>query len=414
MSATEEGAITPATVIKDMPLEYSDGAWPRNDDRIYTYTRTIYSGVEDSVNAVAANTLKKIGASYGYDFAKNRFGLATLVEEDIQFASLALGAQEQGITVRDMTNAFATFANKGVRREGRTYTKVYDSKGNLVLDNIQDSEQILSEKSVNYMNYCLTNAVTYGTGYGADFSGIEIAGKTGSTSSFRDRWFCGFTGYYTAAVWCGYDTPEPIYLSNSSGNVASKLWKNVMEPLHKGLSSVSLYDTEQMVSVTVCTDTGLIATDACANDLRGSRTQQVLVYPEDVPATACDKHVLVDYCTQCGCAANAYCVLLAGKDSSITIEKKGLLKLTQSEVNEILAAAGEGLEGKYVRDNYVYLVKDDGTDGSWHGFYNSVNRSVTSPYEVCTRHTKAMWDKYDTGEGNAADTLPPYLNWMVP
>ena len=283
-----------------------------------------------------------------------------------------------------------------------------------MLENTQDSEQILSEKSVNYMNYCLTNAVTYGTGYDADFSGIEIAGKTGSTSSFRDRWFCGFTGYYTAAVWCGYDTPEPIYLSNSSGNAASKLWKKVMEPLHKGLSSISLYDTEEMVSVTVCTDTGLIATDACASDLRGNRTQQVMVYPEDVPTTACDKHVLVDYCTQCGCAANSYCVLLAGKDPSITIEKKGLLKLTQSEVNEILAAAGEGLQSKYVEDNYVYLINDDGTDASWYGFYNSVNRSVSSPYEVCTAHTKAMWDQYDTGEDNAIDNVPPYLNWMIP
>ena len=410
----EQGTITPATVIKDLPIDYSDGAWPMNDTRTYSYTRTIFSGVEDSVNAVAANTLKKIGASYGYDFAKNHFGLSTLVEEDIQFASLALGAQEYGITVRDMANAFATFPNNGVRREGRTYTKVYDSKGNLILDNTQDSEQILSEKSVDYMNYCLTNAVVYGTGSNADFRGHDIAGKTGTTSSSKDKWFCGFTGYYTAAVWCGYDTPEPIYLANSSGNVAARLWKSVMEPIHKGLSKIYLYDAEEMVSVTVCVDSGMIATDACAHDVRGNRTQTVLVYPEDVPAAECSKHVLVDYCVQCDCAANAYCVLLAEKESGITIEKKGLLKLTQGEVNEILAAEGHGLESKYLKDNYVYLVTNEGADSNWHGFHNSVNKTVTSPYKVCTKHTKAMWDKYDTGDDNSSSTVPGTTENTVP
>lgn len=397
----EQGTISPATVIKDLPVDYSDGAWPRNDTRTYSYSRTVLGGVIDSVNAVAANTLKKIGASYGYDFAKNSFGLSTLVEEDIQFASLALGAQEQGVTVRDMTNAFATFANNGTRREGRTYTKVYDSKGNLVLDNAQESQQILSKKSVNYMNYCLTNAVLSGTGGGADFYSVDVAGKTGSTSSFRDRWFCGFTGYYTAAVWCGYDTPETIYLSNSSGNVAARLWKNVMEPIHKGLSNKRLYNTGDMVSVTVCLDTGMIATDACAADVRGNRTQQVLVYPEDVPTAACNRHVMVDYCEKYKCAANEYCLLFATVDSNITIAQKGLLKLTQSEVDEIVAAKGYGLESKYTQDNFVYLINSDGTNSVWHGFNNSLNKSTDSPYKACTAHTKAKWEEYIANNSGA-------------
>lgn len=407
----EQGTISPATVIKDLPIDYSDGAWPQNDTRTYSYTRTVYSGVEDSVNAVAANTLKKIGAGYGYDFAKNSFGISTLVEEDIQFASLALGAQDQGVTVRDMTNAFAVFAGNGIRREGRTYTKVYDSKGNLVLDNVQDSEQILSEKSVNYMNYCLTNAVIHGTGYDADFYSVDVAGKTGSTSSFKDRWFCGFTGYYTAAVWCGYDTPEPIYLSNSSGNAAAKLWKKVMEPVHKGLSNKSLYDTGDMVSVTVCLDTGMIATDACAADVRGNRTQKVLVYPEDVPGAACNRHVMVDYCEKCKCAANEYCVLLGSFDSGISVVQKGLLKLTQAEINEILAAKGNGLESKYTQDNYVYLINSDGTSSVWHGFGNAINHSTDSPYKVCTMHTESDWERYKAAHPGAVQdstesTLP--------
>ena len=390
----EQGAFSPASIIKDLPLSYDDGPYPRNDDREYSYVRTIYSGIEDSVNAVAANSLQKIGLSYGFDFAKNIFGLSTLDEtEDLQLAALALGAQHYGVKVRDMANAFATFPNNGIYREARLYTRVYDSKGNVILNNTQDSEQRLSEKTATYMNYCLKNAVERGTGAGADFYSVDVAGKTGSTSSFRDRWFCGYTGYYTAAVWCGYDTPETIYLSNTSGNVASMLWKGVMKTAHEGLSNKKLYDSSKMVTVKVCLDSGHIATDACANDVRGSRVQEVSVYPEDVPTATCSKHVLVDYCTACDCAANAYCVLMAER-TGLTLEKKGLLKLTQKEMNEILAAAKHGLHSIYTRDDYVYYVKDDGTDGSFKGFYGNINQNGDYPYKVCTEHTKAVWDAY--------------------
>lgn len=398
----EQGTISPATVIKDLPITYEDGAWPRNDDRIYSYAYTVYGGVTESVNAVAANTLSKIGASYGYEFAKESFGMSTLMESDLQFSSLALGAQYYGITVRDMANAFATFANEGVYRNGRTWTKVYDSKGNLVLENKQESREILSEKTVNYMNYCLNNAVNSGTGKLAKINNIDVAGKTGSTSSFRDRWFCGFTGYYTAAVWCGYDQPETITLVGSSGNVAARMWNSVMAPLHKGLSNVELYDTGKMVEVQICLDSGNVATEACALDPRGGRVEKVLVYPEDVPTANCTKHVQLDYCTHGNGVANEYCRHFAAVNSSVVLSPTALVKLTQSEINEILAAASYGLQSKYVRNDYVYLVTDDGKDGSFKGFYNDINMGVTAPYDVCTVHTKEDWDSYKSQNPTAA------------
>ena len=398
----EQGTLTPATVIKDLPLTYDDdGPWPRNDDREYSYSRTILSGIIDSVNAVAAKTLQKIGANYGYEFAKNSFGLSTLVDEDLQFNSLALGAQHYGITVRDMASAFATFANDGVYREGRTYTKVYDRKGNVVLDNTQDFREILSQKSVNYTNYCLTKAVEQGTGGGADFYSVDVAGKTGSTSSFRDRWFCGFTGYYTAAVWCGYDTPETISTIGGSYNPAARLWKNVLEPIHKGLPNVSLYDSSEMQSVTICLDSGKLATEACGSDIRGGRVENVLVYPEDVPAAICDKHVLLDYCTAGGGVANESCKHMA-QTGGLTLTKKGLVKLTQSEIDEILRARNYGLHSVYLRDDYVYLVGNDGSDGSFKGFSNGINANVTAPYKICTTHSAA-----DIGQQPTDGPIPP-------
>ena len=408
----QQGTISPATVIKDMPQTYHNGSpYPKNDDRKYSTTSTIYKGVEDSVNAIAANTLQRIGVSYGFEFAKNNFGLSTLNEEqDVQIAALAMGAQYYGIKVRDMASAYACFPNGGVYREGRLYTKVYDIKGNLILDNTQDvNAEILSEKANNYMNYCLNNAVVHGTGYGAYLGSVDVAGKTGTTSSSRDKWFCGYTGYYTAAVWCGYDTPETIYLSNSSGNVAAKLWKDVMKPVHEGLTNIKLYDRSKMVSVSICVDSGKIATDACSKDVRGSRVESVLVYPEDVPSGTCTKHVLVDYCVTCNCAANEYCINMASKNKDVVVEKKALLKLTQEEVNERLKAEKHGLYPEHAKDNYVYLVKNDGSNGSFKGFHNNVNQGIDSPYLVCTTHTKSAWESFleSLGQVLFPDTSTP-------
>ena len=431
----ESGQITPATVIPDLPISYGvvgSGAYPYNDTRTYSYSRTVFSGVTNSVNAVAARTLQKIGESYGYDYAKDNFGLSTLVENyvdadgethsDIGIGPLAMGAQTWGVTVRDMSSAFATFANNGVYREGRTFTKVYDNEGNLVLDNEQDSNQILSEKSVNYMNYCLVNAVQDGTGYEADMSsswsslGITTAGKTGTTGDNKDRWFCGYTGYYTAAVWTGFEKPEVIKTVNG-GNPAAQLWKKFMVPIHEGLSNKSLYDRDSMVSITVCLDSGKIATDACKNDIRSdslNRLYSVRVYPEDVPREKCDQHVEMEYCADGKGVATDYCKKFAEVDKNVKITKVGLLKLTEQQIEDILQASRYGLVSGYVRDDYVYLVDKEGNDKNFTGMKNDANKDAEAPYIVCTKHTEKAWQEYENAnppetepsEGNSEPTVP--------
>ena len=121
--------------------------------------------------------------------------------------------------------------------------------------------------------------------------------------------------------------------------------------------------------------------------------EEIFVFPEDVPTATCSKHVLVDFCTSCDCAANEYCVLMSER-TGLVLEKKGLLKLTQKEIDEILAAANHGLHAVYTKDEYVYLVKDNGADDSFKGFRGGVNRGVDYPYKVCTEHTKAVWETY--------------------
>lgn len=402
--AFEMGVITPATVVKDLPLNYDDGNWPRNDNWKYNYSRTIYSAVTSSVNAVCAWTLDMIGTDYSYDFAKNKFGLSTLIDEsDNDYAPLAMGAQTWGVTVRDMAAAFATYANKGIYREARTFTKVFDSDGQLVLDNTQDSERIVSEKTVDYMNYCLVNATYNGTGWEADLPRITTAGKTGTTTGSKARWYCGFTGYYTAAVWCGFDDPEEIVTTGNVNNPSAALFKKVMNPLHNGKENMRLYNSNLMKQVSVCLDSGKLVTDACIADIRAddsfSRVAKSAAYAEDLPTEECDKHVLVEMCS-CGGVANEYCKLFAEVDETVKIEEKSLVKLTQEEVDEIYKAGSYGLTAKYLGNEWVYLVNEDGTDGVFKGMNGKLVQSEEAPYVICPEHNQQAWEEYQA-------TLPP-------
>ena len=337
--AMEAGVIDPSTVLFDGPLYDS---YPQNYDRRYTGDVSILTGVSASMNTIACRVVEKIGTDYSFDYAKNKFGLSDLISSktingsektDIALAPMAMGALTYGVTVRDLTTAYATYTNHGVWRESRTYTVVYDSDGNVVLDNTQKTRQILSEKTVDYMNYMLWYAVNYGTASPARLSNMSVAGKTGTTSDDNDRWFAGYTPYYTAVVWCGYD--QTIYLTGNYENPSARLWHAVMEPLHEGLEDRDLFNWGNMVGVTICTESGKLATEACKADPRGSCAQTVYVYPEDRPSQSCDLHVMTRYCEGGHAAANEYCSQVKGN----TVTEKGLVKMSDS-LKSLYASAG--------------------------------------------------------------------------
>ena len=380
--AFESGKVTPATVFKDLPVTYEDGNWPKNDNRKYQYARTVYQGIVSSVNTIAVRTLDAIGHEYAYSFAKYNFGQKHLVEyyptawevkSDVGQAPLALGALTLGSTVREMSAAYATFANEGVWREPRLYTKVYNSDGVLVVDNTQENRKILGEKAVNYMNYCLYNAAQHGTGGVAVFSVQNFYGKTGTTSNNRDRWFCGYTGHYTAAVWVGYDQPEQM---NVGTNPAAILWRKVMQPIHQGLSKTVLYDSNAFRTVAVCLDSGKLATNACYNDVRGiNRVAYANVYPGDEPEGTCDKHVQVEFCYEGGGVANEYCAMYG------EVGTASLVKLTDGEIASIRSARSVGLSSEYSTDAYVYRES-----GGWTGFRGDLHNPDGTPYLQCRIH----------------------------
>ncbi len=231
----DQGLITPTTLVSDSQnIKLNGTTWfPKNDDLSYRGTVTIQQALVSSLNTVSAQILDKLTPQVSYKYLTDRLGFTSLVQADCDYAPLALGQFTKGVTVREMAQGFDALANNGVFTYSRTYTKVLDSKGNVLLDNPAQTDVAFKENTAWTMDQMLEAAATYGTGSESYFGAMAHAGKTGTTSDNTDRWFVGFTPYYCAAVWTGYDTPAHMYVS---GNPAAQIWKKVMQPLHEGLA----------------------------------------------------------------------------------------------------------------------------------------------------------------------------------
>ncbi len=333
--ALELGTITPNSIYDDTPYSADgNGIWPKNQNNYYSGLVSVKDAVSRSLNTVAVKIVSEVTPEYAYTFAKERMGFSTLVSEetingkvytDADLSPLALGSLTHGVTVEAMTAAYATFVNGGEYRQPRTYTKVVDSNGNVILDNTQETVQAMSEKAAWYMTDMLHYAVQYGTGSPAKIPNMEVAGKTGTTDSDHDRWFAGFTPYYTAAVWCGYDSPEEVILTNSSTNPAAALWQKVMALVHEGLEYKDFTKPSNIVSAYYCRDSGMLATEWCQKDVRGSRVVSGEFASGDVPTQYCTVHVPVDWCTESKHVANEFCSQVEGN----TVTKVGMLGINR-------------------------------------------------------------------------------------
>ena len=207
-----------------------------------------------------------------YDFLTNQLDIKLVgsrtnedgtVQSDIALAPLALGALTDGVTVREMAGGYSTFINDGVFGGTRTYTKVLDNEGNTVLENTPHTDKGFTNVHTVYdMLDCLQNVTAHGTAYGIQIDGVETAGKTGTTSSNTDIWFCGVTPEYSAAVWVGYE--HNYRLDGLYGRNAAEIWLKVMEKVHADDSGL-VFDShpQDFVEETYCMDTGLLASGAC-------------------------------------------------------------------------------------------------------------------------------------------------------
>jgi penicillin-binding protein 1A len=301
--ALDLGYIKPYTTIFDGPnIKLHGTSWyPNNDDYGYRGLVTIRTAVQYSINTIAAQVMDLVTPQVSYEILTKKLGVSSLVENedgfsDIDYAPLALGQLTNGISVREITAAYSCFPNKGIYTQGVTFTKIEDSAGNIVIDNTPDTNVAFSNVTAYYINDMLQNVVNAGTGYSARLSNMPVAGKTGASDSWRDRWFVGYTPYYVAAVWSGYDIPEYM----GSYNPSAVLWQKVMSRVHENLEYKDFFGPneldEHMRSVTVCIDTGKLATEICRNDVRGNHTMTLYMKESQIPSSSCSAHVWQEVC----------------------------------------------------------------------------------------------------------------------
>ena len=226
--AVEAGLITHNTLYTDQKITY--GEWsPKNYYAGFKGSMTVQRAVELSVNTIPVQILDTLGVDKSYKFMRDKMHITSLEESDKGLAALALGGMTKGISVKEMTAAYATFGNNGIYTEPVTILEIRDSYGKSIVKVTPKTTVAMSEKTAAIMHQMLCAVVNNGTGTAARISGVQAGGKTGTTDADKDRWFVGYTPNYVAAVWYGFDTPKGM--DYVSGNPALNAWKKVMDPI---------------------------------------------------------------------------------------------------------------------------------------------------------------------------------------
>jgi len=301
--ALERKKIVTTSLFEDkaMKLDPSnpDTVWPKNSSGGYYGTMTVRKAIYKSSNIVAVQVWNTVGGDTALWFLK-QVGIDRTAEV---YPSTAIGGFNVGMTPLEMASAYATFANGGVYREPYAYTKVEDSDGNTIMEKAVIKTVVYSPETAFIMSSMLEDVITVGTAAGKVLpittdSGekIEVAGKTGTTDDNVDKWFCGYTPYYAAATWYGYDNRlRKTEIPADDRNNAQYIWNDAMQAIHKTLtpSTMTILPTfvqpETVVKLTICTQTGLLATDSCT--AAGTTVSDYFVTGSSAtPTTYCPGH----------------------------------------------------------------------------------------------------------------------------
>lgn len=308
LPAIETGIISYGTQIDDVPLyfggQYPASGWPKNASGMYCGLTNPEKAVASSLNTAAVAILDKLGINTSYRFLEEKLHISSLTEEDRSLSSLALGGMNQGTSLLELTAAYTTLANAGVYSFPKCVIAIYDSGGNIVVDNRSRQEIVCSEKTAQTMTKLLSGVISRsdGTAYGSvqkllQYS--EVAGKTGTTSYNYDRWFVGYTPRLIGGIWLGYDEQAPLSAINGKAHI--KLWDQVMTEAHKILDSDKnklTFADDLLIEAKYCICSGKNPTEACFLDPRKNTVQTGFFTRETLPEGNCDIHFIAPYCQE--------------------------------------------------------------------------------------------------------------------
>lgn len=305
--AIDSGLINEATVFDDVPKDFSrQSPWPHNSPARYAGLVNTKTALTYSKNTVAVELYRKLGAEKIYHTLNTELGITSLCRRDkspsgrtvtdLAPAPLALGQLTYGVNLREMTAAYLPLSD-GVMRKNRSFLLVLDRNGEVLLAPEKEETRVFRQTTASVMTHMLSSVVEEGTAKSLQLKNyLDTAGKTGTSGQNRDRWFIGYTPYYLAGIWCGYEGGNTAV----AGTPQLKAWDEVMCLLHREI----LKDPAPVRTFTrapglracrVCRDSGLLCSEHCAHDPRGDRAMTVWLRADEIPTATCQRHVPVLY-----------------------------------------------------------------------------------------------------------------------
>ncbi|MGL6016267.1 MAG: transglycosylase domain-containing protein, partial [Selenomonadaceae bacterium] len=242
-----ESKMTPGTIIEDSPITIGDWS-PQNYERTFSGKVTMRAVAENSINVPTVKIAQKVGIDKPIYYAQE-MGISSMVlngpQNDRNLAT-ALGGLTKGITPFELASAYGTFANKGVHTTPVVIIKIVDRNGKVIEQAEHQERSVISEKSAYLLTDMLKGVIVRGTGAAANI-GRPAAGKTGTTSDYKDAWFVGYTPDLVAAVWIGNDD-NTVMNGMTGGRTPAVIWRVFMQ---KALAGIKASDFSRPAGVTV-------------------------------------------------------------------------------------------------------------------------------------------------------------------
>ena len=309
----DAGKISWSTVLDDVPLEFKrtdDGElreYPHNSPNVYSGLITVSDALRLSKNTVALRLYNMLGAQRIYNTLNEDYELPGLVEKqknsdggvvtDLAPSPLALGQLSYGTTLRSLTEAYTVFSREGVYSKGKSYILVLDLNDRVVLRENKEQKRILSTQAARVMTQLMMQVTDSGTAAKITLKELfDVAGKTGTSGGDKDKWFIGYTPYYTAGIWCGYADNKKSVSNNGKGHL--QVWDEVMHLIHSeavAAGEVMHFSTEGLLYRPYCMDSGQMYSPSCMKDPRGARVDYGYFIKGTEPRLLCERHILCSY-----------------------------------------------------------------------------------------------------------------------
>ncbi len=316
----DEGLINWATVFDDVPVSFIENEgefreYPRNSPGVYDGLTTVKDAIRNSKNTIAVRLCNLRTPSKIFSSLKNDFLFDTLIENDngitdIAIAPMALGQLCRGVSLRRITESYSALACDGVWHEATSYLYVTDYNGELIINREQSEKRIFKSSTARIMSQMLMTVTDNGTANKITLKNkVNTAGKTGTSGGNLDKSFIGYTPYFTAGIWCGFDNSEKAIPSLSKSHI--EIWDEIMQLIHSNIDNKGIkeFSTDGLYKLPYCMDSGELYTDVCIYDPRGSRKDYGYFTEDNRPKMECNRHVLCAYDSETKAIACPTCPL---------------------------------------------------------------------------------------------------------